>query len=172
MTIQPNLLALNTQPLSLATKGQAPEPAPVPEQIAPTPAKPIVDGFFISPLLQFDNQALAMIFQVRDSVSGEVQRQFPRESVVENLRSNPEVRAITIPEKNDVAIEVAQPEPVLVGAGNDAAETAPALGAAVAGAVEVSAGAEVSNGAPAVGGTSTGVAPELGPSDQGVDVLV
>lgn len=168
MTIQPSLLALNTQPLSLATKGQAPEPAPVPEQIAPTPAKPIVDGFFISPLLQFDNQALAMIFQVRDSVSGEVQRQFPRESVVENLRSNPEVRAITIPEKNDVAIEAAQPEPVLVGAGNDAAETAPAL----AGAVEVSEGAEVSNGAPAVGGTSTGVAPELGPSDQGVDVLV
>lgn len=168
MTIQPSLLALNTQPLSLATKGKAPEPAPVPEQIAPTPAKPIVDGFFISPLLQFDNQALAMIFQVRDSVSGEVQRQFPRESVVENLRSNPEVRAITIPEKNDVAIEAAQPEPVLVGAGNDAAETAPAL----AGAVEVSEGAEVSNGAPAVGGTSTGVAPELGPSDQGVDVLV
>jgi len=172
MTIEPNLLALNTQPLSLSTKGRAQEPAPVPEQVAPTSAKPIVDGFFISPLLQFDNQALAMIFQVRDSQSGEVQRQFPRESVVENLRSNPEVRAIAIPEKNGVAIEAAQPEPDLVGVGNEEAETTPESGVTGAGAGEVTARTEVSNGAPAVGGTSTGVAPELGPSSPGVDVLV
>ena len=92
--------------------------------------------------------------------------------MVENLRSNPEVRAITIPEKNGVAIEAAQPEPDLVGVGNEEAETTPESGVAGADSVEVTARTEVSNGAPAVGGTSTGVAPELGPSSPGVDVLV
>ena len=171
MALQPNLLAVNTLPPVFATRGKAPEPKVVQEQPPATPVRPIVDGFFISPLLQFDNQALALIFQVRDSESGEVQRQFPRESVVERLRNNPEVRTIQIPEGD----EAAPVEPVTGAGGADAAEVTGATeptGAAESDTVGVVAGTQVANGAPAVGGTSSGITPSLGPSGQGVDFLV
>lgn len=166
MELQPNLLAVNTLPPVFASKGTAPEPEVARDQAPATPVKPIVDGFFISPLLQFDNQALALIFQVRDSESGEVQRQFPRESVVERLRSNPEVRTIEIPEESGDG--EAAPAPV-VGAGGDARGTGETTETDT---VAVVGGTEVANGAPAIGGTSSGVSPALAPSGQGVDFLV
>lgn len=43
--------------------------------------------FFVTPLLRFDSEAFTVIFQVRDSESGDVKRQFPAESVVEERRS-------------------------------------------------------------------------------------
>ena len=169
MELQPNLLAVNTLPPVFATKGKAPEPEAVQEQTPATPVRPIVDGFFISPLLQFDNQALALIFQVRDSESGEVQRQFPRESVVERLRSNPEVRTIQIPEDTGQTAEAARPEPV-IGAGG--ADTTGTSDTAENDTVAVVGGTEVANGAPAIGGTSSGISPALGPGGQGVNFLV
>ena len=39
-------------------------------------------GLFITPVLQFDSQALSVIFQVRDGLSGEVKQEYPQESVV------------------------------------------------------------------------------------------
>lgn len=166
MVLQPNLLAVNTLPPVFATKGTATEPEAAQEQAPATPVKQIVDGFFISPLLKFDNQALALIFQVRDSESGEVQRQFPRESVVERLRSNPEVRNIEVPDTRGEDAEAPAPE-IVTGAGaSDSSETAGTDTVAVVG------GTEVANGAPAIGGTSSGASPALVPSGQGVDFLV
>lgn len=179
MALQPNLLAVNTQPPVFATRGKTPEPQSVQEQTPATPVKPIVDGFFVSPLLQFDNQALALIFQVRDSESGEVQRQFPRESVIERLRSNPEIRTIQIPDDAGEAANAPRPEPVIGAGDGETANTSAAPetvggspSAAESDTVAVVAGTEVSNGAPAVGGTSSGVAPALGPSGQAVNFLV
>ena len=166
MELQPNLLAVNTLPPVFATRGTAPEPEVAQEQTPATPVKPIVDGFFISPLLQFDNQALALIFQVRDSESGEVQRQFPRESVVERLRSNPEVRTIEIPEGAEETDAAPAPEVETGARGSDSTDSAETDTVAVVG------GTEVANGAPAIGGTSSGVSPALAPSGQGVDFLV
>ncbi len=150
MELQPNLVGVNTLPLVFASRSAEPEPEVTREQAQATPVKPIVEGFFVSPLLQFDNQALALIFQVRDSESGEVQRQFPSQSAIERLRSNPEVRTIEIPD-------------AVVGAGSSEAETD---------TVGVVGGMEVSNGAPAIGGTSSGVSPALAPSGQSVNFLV
>jgi hypothetical protein len=166
MELQPNLLAVNTLPPVFAIRGTAPEPEVAQEQTPATPVKPIVDGFFISPLLQFDNQALALIFQVRDSESGEVQRQFPRESVIERLRSNPEARTIEIPEDTGDGEAAPAPEIVTGASGSDSTDRAETDTVAVIG------GTEVSNGAPAIGGTSSGVSPALAPSGQGVDILV
>ena len=42
--------------------------------------------FYLSPVLRFDSQALAVIFEVRDSRSGEVTVQFPAERVVRELQ--------------------------------------------------------------------------------------
>ena len=166
MELQPNLLAVNTLPPVFATRGMAPDPEVAQEKAPATPVKPIVDGFFISPLLQFDNQALALIFQVRDSDSGEVQRQFPRESVVERLRSNPEVRTIEISENADGGDAAPAPEGVTGTNGADSGNSAETD------TVAVVAGTEVANGSPAIGGTSSGVSPALAPIGQGVDFLV
>lgn len=169
MELQPNLLAVNMLPPVFATRGTVPEPEVSQTQPTAAPVKPIVEGFFISPLLQFDNQALALIFQVRDSESGEVQRQFPRESVIERLRSNPEVRTIQNPEDAIEPNNAPRAEPVAGAEGNDAAGT---TGSTETDTVGIVGGTEVANGAPAIGGTSSGVSPALAPSGQSVNFLV
>ena len=172
MALQPNLLAVNTLPPVFATRGRTPEPEVAREQTAATPVKPIVDGFFISPLLQFDNQALALIFQVRDTESGEVQRQFPRESVIESLRSNPEIRTIQIPSDGQDAVNNGgseEPDAVEAVVGNGGSSES---NAAENDTVVSVGGTEAANGAPAIGGTAVGVSPALGPGSQGVNLLV
>jgi len=44
--------------------------------------------FYLSPVIRFDPEALAVIFELRDSRSGEVTKQFPREHVVRELQKN------------------------------------------------------------------------------------
>ena len=41
-----------------------------------------IAGLYITPVLQFDSQALSVIFQVRDGLSGEVKQEYPQESVI------------------------------------------------------------------------------------------
>lgn len=53
--------------------------------------------FFISPFLKFDSRALTIIFQVRDTESGDVKRQFPPETVVERYRQDPSSKLFTVP---------------------------------------------------------------------------
>lgn len=53
--------------------------------------------FFISPVLRFDSRSLTVIFQVRDSRSGDVIRQFPPETVVARYRQDPSAKPFTLP---------------------------------------------------------------------------
>lgn len=177
MELQPNLLAVNSLPPVFAQKsGSASGPEAAPPVAAAQPVKPIINGFFISPLLQFDNQAMALIFQVRDAESGDIQRQFPRESVVERLRSNPESLAIRIAAEQAGMIG-GKPAPVpveelpLIGGGSAGTEDDD-IGGADLDTVGIVGGTEVSNGAPSIGGTAADVAPALGTGNQGVDFLV
>ena len=65
--------------------------------------------FFISPVLRFDSRSLTVLFQVRDSRSGDVVRQFPPEVVVERYRQDPTSKPFVVasPAPDDRA-----PEPV------------------------------------------------------------
>jgi hypothetical protein len=62
------------QPLQKGTVGASQEVA--------APQERSKAGLFITPVLQFDSQALSVIFQVRDGLSGEVKQEYPQESVV------------------------------------------------------------------------------------------
>ena len=177
MELQPDMLAVNTLPKVFAQRnGSASGPEAAPPVVSTQPVKPIVNGFFISPLLQFDNQAMALIFQVRDAESGDIQRQFPRESVVERLRSNPDSLAIRIAaEQAGLVGGEPAPEPVelpIIGGGNATGSEDGGAGAEEIDTVGIVGGAEVSNGAPSVGGTAADVAPALGAGNQGVNFLV
>ncbi|WP_193170305.1 hypothetical protein [Nisaea nitritireducens] len=44
--------------------------------------------FYLSPVIRFDPEALAVIFELRDSRSGEVTKQFPPEHVVRELQKS------------------------------------------------------------------------------------
>ncbi|UUX50495.1 hypothetical protein NUH88_02120 [Nisaea acidiphila] len=48
-------------------------------------ANPIPRDFYLSPVIRFDSEALKVIFEIRDSRSGEVTRQFPPERAVREL---------------------------------------------------------------------------------------
>ena len=51
------------------------------EQVVASQPRSIA-GLYITPVLQFDSQALSVIFQVRDGLSGEVKQEYPQESVI------------------------------------------------------------------------------------------
>lgn len=53
--------------------------------------------FFISPVLRFDSRSLTVIFQVRDSRSGDVIRQFPPETVVARYREDQSAKPFVLP---------------------------------------------------------------------------
>ena len=69
---------------------------------APDSAPPALAGagseteFYISPVLRFDSRSLTVIFQVRDSGSGDVVRQFPPETVVERYRQDPTAKPFVL----------------------------------------------------------------------------
>lgn len=56
--------------------------------------------FYISPVLRFDSRSLTVIFQVRDSRSGDVVRQFPPETVVERYRQDPTAKPFVLSPKS------------------------------------------------------------------------
>ncbi|WP_028464622.1 hypothetical protein [Nisaea denitrificans] len=60
--------------------------APVSDS-ASAPKKSSSD-FYLSPVIRFDPEALAVIFELRDSRSGEVTKQFPPERVVRELQKS------------------------------------------------------------------------------------
>lgn len=66
---------------------------PVPPQAVPAGSG---SEFYISPVLRFDSRSLTLIFQVRDSGSGDVVRQFPPETVVERYRQDPTVKPFVL----------------------------------------------------------------------------
>ena len=50
-------------------------------------------GLFITPVIQFDSETLAVIFRVRDGLSGEVKQEYPQESVVKGRQAVAEATA-------------------------------------------------------------------------------
>ncbi|MEQ8813756.1 MAG: hypothetical protein RLO51_05520 [Thalassobaculum sp.] len=74
-----------------ARDGEAPDPAPA----SPAGAGSETE-FYISPVLRFDSRSLTVIFQVRDSGSGDVVRQFPPETVVERYRQDPTAKPFVL----------------------------------------------------------------------------
>jgi hypothetical protein len=85
--------------------------------------------FYVSPFLTFDSRAATLIFQVRDTESGDVTRQFPAESVVERYRQDPSSRPFVLPEtatgeQGAPAVETGPPPPVIGGPVAEAAAEA------------------------------------------------
>ena len=55
--------------------------------------------FFVSPFLRFDPRSLTVIFQIRDTRSGDVTLQFPPERAVEQYRQDPSARPFVLPQE-------------------------------------------------------------------------
>lgn len=98
------------------------ETTAVSDQAAPTAAPPTEaprstgsGQFYVSPFLTFDSRSLTVIFQVRDTESGDVTRQFPAESVVERYRRDPSARPFVLPEVAPSEQEQAGPPPPTIG---------------------------------------------------------
>ena len=111
-----------------------------------------IAGLYITPVLQFDSQALSVIFQVRDGLSGEVKQEYPQESVIKGreetttVDKNPSVNIDTdIQPVETNKSEVPQEKVALQSASVDL-NTAPAD----------------SNGATAIASTTVGIATGLG----------
>lgn len=66
--------------------------------------------FYISPVLRFDSRSLTVIFQVRDSGSGDVVRQFPPEAVVERYRQDPTAKPFVLSPRLAAGADAADPE--------------------------------------------------------------
>ncbi len=64
--------------------------------------------FFVSPVLRFDPRSLTVIFQIRDSRSGDVTLQFPPERAVEQYRQDPSARPFVLPQPSQD--EAAEPQ--------------------------------------------------------------
>ena len=71
--------------------------------------------FYVSPFLTFDSRSLTVIFQVRDTESGDVTRQFPSEAVVERYRRDPSARPFVLPEPEPRDEQQAGPPPPTIG---------------------------------------------------------
>lgn len=71
--------------------------------------------FYVSPFLTFDSRSLTVIFQVRDTESGDVTRQFPAESAVERYRRDPSARPFVLPEAEARPDEQTGPPPPTIG---------------------------------------------------------
>lgn len=100
--------------------------------------------FYVSPFLTFDSRSLTVIFQVRDTESGDVERQFPAESVVERYRRDPSARPFVLPEPEASEGQQAGPPPPTIGG-----PVTQALRDADAGAPEAPGGAATDTDTPA-----------------------
>lgn len=102
-----------SQPVSNAAAESGLRTGGAPEEAA-TRSGPSGD-FYISPLLTYDARSLTVIFQIRDTESGDVTRQFPAEEVVERYRQDPSSRPFVLPEPAETAEDQAGPPPPTIG---------------------------------------------------------
>lgn len=79
-----NSVIANSQLVRNVTEQAAPVRAPVVSNIVaqPTESPPIILAPYISPFVYVDNQFNKAVLQIRDSDTGEVQRQFPSEQTL------------------------------------------------------------------------------------------
>lgn len=111
-----------------------------PSQAASPGAGGAATDFFISPVLRFDSRSLTVIFQVRDSRSGDVIRQFPPETVVARYREDLSARPFTLPSPGTGAGRGEEPEPA--AARQDAGDSVEAPVPSAAGAAVGDPGSE------------------------------
>ena len=117
-----------------------------------TPKQRSIAGLYITPVLQFDSQALSVIFQVRDGLSGEVKQEYPQESVIKgreetsNVDKTPSVNVDTDIQPVDTNKSAVPQEKAAQQSASVDLNTVPAA----------------SNGATAVASTTVGIAAGLG----------
>ena len=133
-----------SQDLQVGSVGKVePEAAPKQRSIA---------GLYITPVLQFDSQALSVIFQIRDGLSGEVKQEYPQESVIKgreeatNVDKTPSVNV-------DVDIQPVDTNTSAVPQEKVARQNA---------SVDLNTAPAESNGATAIASTTAGIAAGLG----------
>ena len=116
------------------------------------PKQRSIAGLYITPVLQFDSQALSVIFQVRDGLSGEVKQEYPQESVIKgreettNVDKTPSVNVDGDIQPVDTNKSGVPQEKVSLQSASVDLNTAPAE----------------SNGATAIASTTVGIATGLG----------
>lgn len=85
---------LNSSPPPVAEKvSKQAELATSTTQIQGNSQKRSTAGLFITPVIQFDSETLAVIFRVRDGLSGEVKQEYPQESVAKGRQAVAEATA-------------------------------------------------------------------------------
>jgi hypothetical protein len=111
-----------------------------------------IAGLYITPVLQFDSQALSVIFQVRDGLSGEVKQEYPQESVIKGreetttVDKNPSVNIDTDIQPVETSKSAVPQEKVALQSASVDLNTTPTD----------------SNGATAIASTTVGIATGLG----------
>ena len=116
------------------------------------PKQRSIAGLYITPVLQFDSQALSVIFQVRDGLSGEVKQEYPQESVIKgreqttNVDKTPSVNVDADIQPVDTNKSAVPQEKAALQSASVDLNTAPAE----------------SNGATAIASTTAGIAAGLG----------
>jgi hypothetical protein len=121
------------------------------EQVVATQPRSIA-GLFITPVIQFDSEALSVIFQIRDGLSGEVKQEYPQESVIKGreqtatVDKNPSVNIETDIQPVETSKSAVPQEKVALQSASVDLNTAPAD----------------SNGATAIASTTVGIATGLG----------
>ena len=100
---------LNTSPPPAAEQvSKQAEVAKSTTQIQENNQKRSTAGLFITPVIQFDSETLAVIFRVRDGLSGEVKQEYPQESVVKGRQAVAEATA----KQANIAAPSAEPRKV------------------------------------------------------------
>lgn len=133
-----------SQDLQAGSVGKT-EPVEAPKQRS-------IAGLYITPVLQFDSQALSVIFQVRDGLSGEVKQEYPQESVIKGREET--TNADKTPSVNvDADIQPVDTNKSAVPQEKAAQQSA---------SVDLNTVPAASNGATAVASTTVGIAAGLG----------
>ncbi len=116
------------------------------------PKQRSIAGLYITPVLQFDSQALSVIFQVRDGLSGEVKQEYPQESVIKSREETTDVdKTLSVNVDSDI-------QPVDTNKSAVPQEKAVQQSASV----DLNTVPAESNGATAVASTTVGIATGLG----------
>ena len=107
-------------------------------------------GLFITPVLQFDSEALSVIFQVRDGLSGEIKQEYPQESVIKG-REQKSTSNVSQPVNIEVPLMEASVSTVK-----------PEKTVQVSNGVDLNTTTAESNGSSAIASTTAGIATGLG----------
>lgn len=121
------------------------------------PKQRSIAGLYITPVLQFDSQALSVIFQVRDGLSGEVKQEYPQESVIKGREETTNEETTNVDKTPSVNVDF-DIQPVDTNKSAVPQEKAAQQSASV----DLNTVPAESNGATAVASTTVGIAAGLG----------